>query len=348
MAVSFFQKRKKALLSSLCGLGILIAFLVKVKDQEEEPSTLASSAILDILALIFNLTVFGILTWRHKREQDEQQRSIYKFTKAESHEPLVSNDDNGTPSPSHDLGGQANPGYENDDNVFTPGPTERVPERSGTTTITPNAGYQSVFPSPISQANPNYVPVTGISTNTGSSFQSFHTGSTIRNESINTDNLDQSLQNTAYITDSTAQRMGPGKVSNKKSDEPYIKFTKSNDNPISQTASLPVDAAQVAPVIISDDSDSEVEDSYRPNETGAYADILVKDSTPNATLSSVKRHTTMEVNKNQLANDSYVAIEGDAPKAYVFAKDPAPNQNENENRKIERQESIVKNNAYKK
>ena len=334
-------------MSSLCGLGILVAFLVKVKDQGEEPSTLASSTILNILALIFNLTVFGILTWRHKREQDEQEQSIYKFTK--SPEQLVSNAYNGTPSPSFEFGGQANPGYENDDNIFTPGPTERVPERSGTTTLTPNTGYQSVFPSPISQANPNYVPVTGISTNTGSSFQSYHTGSTIRNESINTDNLDQSLQNTAYITDSTAQRMAAGKVSNKKSDEPYIKITKSNDNPtISQTVSLPVDAAQIAPVIISDDSDSEVEDSYRPNETGAYADILVKDSTPNTILSSVKRHDTMKVNKNQLANDSYVALEGDAPKAYVFAKDPAPNQNGIENRKIERQESIVKNNAYKK
>ena len=332
-------------MSSLIGLGILIAFLVKVKDQEEEPSTLASSAILDILALIFNLTVFGILIWRHKREQDDL---TYTFTKAGSHEPVASND-NGTPSPSYDFGGQANPGYENDDNMFTPGPDERVPERSGTTTITPNAGYQTVFPSPISRANPNYVPVTGISTNTGSSYQSYHTGSSIRNESINTDNLDQSLQNTAYITDSTAQRMAAGKVSKKKSDEPYIKFTKSNDQKLGQTASLPVDAAQVAPVIISDDSDSEVEDSYRPNETGgAYADILVKDSTPNKTLSSVKRHDTMEVNKNQLANDSYVAIEGDAPKAYVFAKDPAPNQNENENRKIERNESIVKNKAYKK
>ena len=54
-----------------------------------------------------------------------------------------------------------------------------------------------------------------------------------------------------------------------------------------------------------------------------------------------------KIDPNQLANDSYVAIEGDAPKAYVFAKDPAPNQNEKENRKIERQESIVKNNAYK-
>ena len=335
------------MLSSLCGLGILVAFLVKVKDQEEEPSTLASSAILDILALIFNLTVFGILIWRHKREQDEQQQSIYTFAKSES-QRLVSND-NGTPSPSYDFGGQENLGYENDDNMFTPGPDERVPERSGTTTITPNAGYQTVFPSPISKANPNYVPVTGISTNTGSSYQSYHTGSSIRIESINTDNLDQSLQNTAYITDSTAQRMAAGKVSKKKSDEPYIKFTKSNDQKLGQTASLPVDAAQVAPVIISDDSDSEKEDSYRPNETGgAYADILVKDSNPNTALNPVKRHDTMKVNKNQLANDSYVAIEGDAPKAYVFAKDPAPNQNENENRKIERQESIIKNKAYKK
>ena len=317
------------MLSSVCGLGLLIGFLLEAEDQEGENTILASSAILDILALIFNLIVFGILTWRHIREQKEQEQHIYAFTKADTKadtttsrlESITNNFLTG------DYGGQENPGYENyeDDNVFTPGPNERVPGRSGSTTLTPNAAYQSGIPAPLSQANPGYVPVTGISTITGSSH---HTGSTINNESINTE---PSLKNTSYISDSTAQRMG-------KSNEPNIKFTKSNDNQImthkndsyqklGQTASLPVDAAQVAPELESDSDDSTVEGSYRPNESGAYADILVKDSTPNKKQGSanVRRHSTMKMTMNQLANESYVTIEGDAPKAYVFEKDRGPN-----------------------
>ena len=326
---------RKALLSSLCGLGLLIGFLLEAEDQEGENTILASSAILDILALIFNLIVFGILIWRQVREQQEQFKHIYEFTKAEtkSMTQRLESITQVTVCPAGDYGGQENPGYENyeNDSVFTPGPNGRVPGRSQSTTITPNTAYQSGFPTPLSQANPNYVPVTGISTITGSSH---HTGSTINNESINTE---PSLKNTSYISDSTAQRMG-------KSDEPNIKFIKSNDNPImthkndsyqklGQTASLPVDAAQVAPEFASDSDDSEVEDSYRPNESGdrpnesAYAHILVKDSTTNTKQGSanVLRHSTMKVNMNQLANESYVTIEGDVPKAYVFEKDRGPN-----------------------
>ena len=311
----------------MCGLGLLIGFLLEAEDQEGENTILASSAILDILALIFNLIVFGILIWRHIREQKEQEQHIYAFTKADTESPTSRLESITNNILTGDYGGQENPGYENyeDDNVFTPGPNERVPGRSGSTTLTPNAAYQSGIPAPLSQANPGYVPVTGISTITGSSH---HTGSTINNESINTE---PSLKNTSYISDSTAQRMG-------KSNEPNIKFTKSNDNQImthkndsyqklGQTASLPVDAAQVAPELMSDSDDSTVEGSYRPNESGAYADILVKDSTPNKKQGSanVRRHSTMKMTMNQLANESYVTIEGDAPKAYVFEKDRGPN-----------------------
>ena len=337
----------------------MVAFVLGSMNQQKEKSILASSAIIDIVALIFNLVVFGILTKNHIRGQTD---FIYEFTKEkeEPKEPLIQNF--GTQSSTNqyanqDHGGCGNPAYENngDDSVFTPNPDERVPGRSGTTTVTPNAAYQSGSRTPLSQANPNYVPITGLSINTGSSH---HTGSTINagNESINNerDNTEPSLKNTSYISDATAQRMGNEMVAKKKSDEPYMNFTKSNDTQqnnsnqkIGQTVSLPIDAAQVEPEYISEDSD--VEDSYRPNETSAYADILVKDSAPTTTQSkvNVQRHNTMEVNNNQLLNDSYVTMEANAPKAYVFAKDPGPNQNEEENRKIERQKSIVKNIAYK-
>lgn len=337
----------------MCGLGLLIAFLVEAEDQEGESTILASSAILDILALIFNLIVFGILIWRNRREQQEQLKHIYEFateTKAETNSvnQRIESISQAMVCPTGDYGGRENPGYENyeDDSVFTPGSNGRVPGRSGSTTLTPNIGYQSGFPTPLSQANPNYVPVTGISTVTGSSH---HTGSTINNESINTE---PSLKNTSYISDSTAQRMG-------KSDQPNKKFPKRNDNPImthkydssqklGQTASLPVDAAQVAPELMSDSDDSEVEGSYHPNESGAasldrsrgaatsgaYADILVKDSTPNTKQGSanVLRHSTMKVNMNQLANESYVTIEGDVPKAYVFEKDLGPKKREHKSK----------------
>ena len=347
-------------MSAILGIALLVTFLVKSQGEEKEESSLASSAILDILAIILNLAVVGIVTWKHYLEQQEQRNTIYQFVRADEIEPVIHDNDIST-SPNYSptspgQGGQANPAYnpENDNDQDGDEAQPRVPGRSGTTVETRNAGYHQGPGAPLaaddgsgnpSTTNQNYVPVTGISIGSSN-----HTGSTSYTGSTNP-YTEPSLKNNSYISDDTAKKMGQAVNSKTKPQagpEPYITFEKSN---IAQTISLPIDAAQVEPELISDDS--EIEDSYRPNETSPYAEILVQDSNPTTGTAEgaakIRRHNTLEVNNNQLANNSYVTNEeNERTKAYVFAKDPASTTNPNENRDIERQKSVVKNIAYRK
>ena len=340
------------------GIGLLIAFLV-LSNDEDKP-TLASSAILDILAFVLNLVVVAIIVSKNYLEQKQQKSTIYQFvrekdtgTDAEPRNPV---DDDRIGSswhgrPSHGQEGELNPGYENDDDyVFQPGLEERSGSSPNSTIERININYQPALSGNHSGSpgttNQNYVPLTGISTNTGTGSlnDSHHTGSTVPYE-------EPSVKNGSYISEDTAKQMGQDEMA-KRLSQPYITFEKSNDRPnpiLAQTASLPTDAAQVEPTFISDDSDSEVEDAYRPNEASAYADVFVQDTTPNTTQqgSNIRRHNTMEVNKNQLTNNTYVGNdenEEPTPNQYVFAKDPAPSQNKN--RESVGSESIVANAAY--